>query len=190
MYDYFTHAENPEKSPYDIKDIECGCGFNLAQFLVQQNSDDFITEVIDTIEQNDITEFEELVWYARDNDTALLGLIIERTYFSLAIWTPVGITLSDYKKQSKNKEQILMETIKLNRIEELLNTIITIIQKELQTQNSYGIITQKELLKLLQISPNTLKSWENKGLKRLEPPIEGTRTVYYKMEDVIEFLTI
>ncbi|MDN5023415.1 MULTISPECIES: MerR family transcriptional regulator [Streptococcus] len=83
-----------------------------------------------------------------------------------------------------------METIKLNRIEELLNTIITIIQKELQTQNSYGIITQKELLKLLQISPNTLKSWENKGLKRLEPPIEGTRTVYYKMEDVIEFLTI
>ena len=87
-------------------------------------------------------------------------------------------------------EQILMETIKLNRIEELLNTIITIIQKELQTKNSYGIITQKELLKLLQISPNTLKSWENKGLKRLEPPIEGTRTVYYKMEDVIEFLTI
>ena len=83
-----------------------------------------------------------------------------------------------------------METIKLNRIEELLNTIITIIQKELQTQNSYGIITQKELLKLLQINPNTLKSWENKGLKRLEPPIEGTRTVYYKMEDVIEFLTI
>lgn len=83
-----------------------------------------------------------------------------------------------------------MEKIKLNRIEELLNTIITIIQKELQTQNSYGIITQKELLKLLQISPNTLKSWENKGLKRLEPPIEGTRTVYYKMEDVIEFLTI
>ena len=83
-----------------------------------------------------------------------------------------------------------METIKLNRIEEFLNTIITIIQKELQTKNSYGIITQKELLKLLQISPNTLKSWENKGLKRLEPPIEGTRTVYYKMEDVIEFLTI
>jgi len=83
-----------------------------------------------------------------------------------------------------------METIKLNRIEELLNTIITIIQKELQTKNSYGIITQKELLKLLQISPNTLKSWENRGLKRLEPPIEGTRTVYYKMGDGIDFLTI
>ena len=83
-----------------------------------------------------------------------------------------------------------MDTIKLNQIEELLNTLITVIQKELQNTCSYGIVTQKELLKILQISPNTLKTWENKGLKRLEPPIEGTRTVYYKMEDVIDFLTI
>ncbi|ARC23364.1 MULTISPECIES: MerR family transcriptional regulator [Streptococcus] len=83
-----------------------------------------------------------------------------------------------------------MDTIKLNQIEELLNTLITVIQKELQNTGSYGIVTQKELLKILQISPNTLKTWENKGLKRLEPPIEGTRTVYYKMEDVIDFLTI
>ena len=83
-----------------------------------------------------------------------------------------------------------MDTIKLNQIEELLNKLITVIQKELQNTGSYGIVTQKELLKILQISPNTLKTWENKGLKRLEPPIEGTRTVYYKMEDVIDFLTI
>lgn len=83
-----------------------------------------------------------------------------------------------------------MEMIKLNQIEELLNTLITIIQKGLQNNSSYGIVTQKELLKILQISSNTLKSWEIKGLKRLEPPIEGTRTIYYKMEDVIEFLTI
>ncbi|MBF1707026.1 MULTISPECIES: MerR family transcriptional regulator [Streptococcus] len=83
-----------------------------------------------------------------------------------------------------------MDTIKLNHIEELLNTLLAVIQQELQNNNSYGIVTQKELLKTLQISPNTLRSWENKGLKRLEPPIEGTRTVYYKMDDVIEFLTI
>ena len=83
-----------------------------------------------------------------------------------------------------------MDTIKLNHIEESLNTLLAVIQQELQNNNSYGIVTQKELLKTLQISPNTLRSWENKGLKRLEPPIEGTRTVYYKMDDVIEFLTI
>lgn len=81
-----------------------------------------------------------------------------------------------------------MDTIKLNQIENLLNTLITIIQQGIILNNSCGIVTQKELLKILQISPNTLKSWENKGLKRLEPPIEGTRTIFYKMEDVIQFL--
>ena len=54
-----------------------------------------------------------------------------------------------------------MDTIKLNQIEELLNTLITVIQKGLQNTGSYGIVTQKELLKILQISPNTLKTWEN-----------------------------
>ena len=45
-------------------------------------------------------------------------------------------------------------------------------------------------VKELNISPNTLKSWERKGLPRLEPPIEGTRTVYYKRGDILKFLTI
>lgn len=83
-----------------------------------------------------------------------------------------------------------MNMTKLDQIENLLHTLITIFQQKLQNDDSYGIVTQKELLKILQISPNTLKSWESKGLKRLEPPIEGTRTVFYKMKDVIDFLTI
>ena len=52
------------------------------------------------------------------------------------------------------------------------------------------IMTQKQVLKELNISPNTLKSWERRGLPRLEPPIEGTRTVYYKRGDILKFLTI
>lgn len=84
----------------------------------------------------------------------------------------------------------MTDMTKLNQIEELLNTLIVIIQQELQSNSSHGIVTQKELLKILQISPNTLKSWENKDLKRLEPPIEGTRKIYYKLEDIIGFLTI
>ena len=84
----------------------------------------------------------------------------------------------------------MMNMTKLVQIENLLHTLITILQQKLQSNDSYGIVTQKELLKILQISPNTLKSWESKGLKRLEPPIEGTRTVFYKMKDVIDFLTI
>mgnify|MGYP000498469221 FL=1 len=81
------------------------------------------------------------------------------------------------------------ELIKLNQIEQILNCLLALIQKQENTQNHASILTQKELLSILKISPNTLKSWEKTGLKRLEPPIEGTRTVYYRMEDVLIYLT-
>lgn len=83
----------------------------------------------------------------------------------------------------------MVETdVTTSNIEKLLATLVTLIQQKSDTKPSLGILTQKELLSQLNISPNTLKSWENLGLKRLEPPIEGTRTVYYKAEEVINFL--
>ena len=81
------------------------------------------------------------------------------------------------------------ELIKLNQIEQILNCLLALMQKQENTQKHLSILTQKELLSTLKISPNTLKSWEKTGLKRLEPPIEGTRTVYYRMEDVLTYLT-
>lgn len=32
LYNYFTHAENPEKTKYDPNDIESGCGFDQKNF--------------------------------------------------------------------------------------------------------------------------------------------------------------
>ena len=81
------------------------------------------------------------------------------------------------------------ELIKLNRIEQILTYLLAMMQKQQDIQKNVSILTQKELLSILKISPNTLKSWEKTGLKRLEPPIEGTRTVFYKMEDVLNYLT-
>ena len=81
-----------------------------------------------------------------------------------------------------------LELSKLSQIEQLLNCLLAL-AKQNQNRQNLTIVTQKELLNILQISPNTLKSWERTGLNRLEPPIEGTRTVYYKMEDVIKYLT-
>lgn len=81
------------------------------------------------------------------------------------------------------------ELIKLNQIEQILNCLLALMHKQENTQKNASILTQKELLSILKISPNTLKSWEKTGLKRLEPPIEGTRTVYYRMEDVLTYLT-
>lgn len=80
-----------------------------------------------------------------------------------------------------------MNNKKLEKIEQLLQTLIKLIQIKEQTR-PLEIIQQRELLKQLNISPNTLKNWEQKGLKRLEPPIEGTRTVFYLLDDVINFL--
>ncbi|MCC9921902.1 MerR family transcriptional regulator [Streptococcus agalactiae] len=80
-----------------------------------------------------------------------------------------------------------MNNEKLEQIEQLLQTLIKLIQ--IKEQNiPLKIIQQRELLKQLNISPNTLKTWEQKGLKRLEPPIEGTRTVFYLLDDIIYFL--
>lgn len=76
----------------------------------------------------------------------------------------------------------------LFEIKNLLLNLLQILQQETHIFNYCGLYTQKDLLNLLQISPNTLKYWEEKGLKRLEPPIEGTRTVYYKLENVLQFL--
>lgn len=81
MYDYFTHAENPEKTQYKVSNIESGAGFDLNKFLIEQNADTYMNDVIDIIEDNDFTEFEELVYYARDNDYSLLTLIVDHTFF-------------------------------------------------------------------------------------------------------------
>lgn len=78
--------------------------------------------------------------------------------------------------------------LSIQNIERLLNLLITLIQEKNNKRVSSELLTQKELLKQLNISPNTLRAWENIGLKRSEPPIEGTRSVFYLLDDVLKFL--
>lgn len=81
LFDYFTHAESLTRPLTISKILKLVIGFDLDKFLMEVKTSDFIHEVVDIIEENDFTEFEELVWYARANNINLLGLIIERTYF-------------------------------------------------------------------------------------------------------------
>ena len=81
MYDYFIHAENPDKTLYNMDEIESGCGFELEQFLITNNNDQFLSTVIDIIEEHNFTEFNNLVRYARIENPSLLNLIIDKTYF-------------------------------------------------------------------------------------------------------------
>ena len=97
MYDYFIHAENPKKTRYNIEDIESGCGFELDKFLIENNSDKFLSTVIDIIEEHNFTEFNSLVRYARKEDIVLLNLIVNKTYFFAKYL--------DSRRHSNNKER-------------------------------------------------------------------------------------
>ncbi|MGZ9806069.1 replication protein [Streptococcus sp. V869] len=81
MYDYFIHAENPDKTLYNIDEIESGCGFDLNKFLISSNNEQFLSTVIDIIDEHNFTEFNNLVRYARVENPSLLNLIINKTYF-------------------------------------------------------------------------------------------------------------
>ncbi|MBM7643730.1 replication protein [Streptococcus loxodontisalivarius] len=81
MYHYFTHQENKEKASYDPRDIESGAGFDLDSFLYTQNANNYLTEMIDTIEKENIQEFGDLILYARANNQAFLELITDKAYF-------------------------------------------------------------------------------------------------------------
>ncbi|MBB1071113.1 replication protein [Limosilactobacillus reuteri] len=81
MYDYFVHADSPSKEPYDKKDIEYGCGFNISKFLDSQDPVGQINEVLSIIDDKNISEFNTLVNAIRGENTNLLELLASKTYF-------------------------------------------------------------------------------------------------------------
>lgn len=80
MYDYFTHAENPEKTPYNIEDIESGCGFELDKFLAENNPDLF-QHVYKVMRDSELKEFADFTDYIAEQYPDLLPYIFERSYF-------------------------------------------------------------------------------------------------------------
>ena len=104
MFDYFTHAENPAKTPYDVKDIESGAGFDLNKFLMEQNPDAVNAKAIDVIEENNFIEFRDLTHYARKQDSELLSFIIKRAYFISRYLDSRRYSLIDNRKEAKTDE--------------------------------------------------------------------------------------
>lgn len=77
--------------------------------------------------------------------------------------------------------------------QELSQGVLTLIDTFLKSQdkvsqNSLGLMTAKQLKDELDIKDKTLKRFEEKGLKRYQPPLEDTRKAYYKVSDVLIFL--
>lgn len=86
--------------------------------------------------------------------------------------------------------EVLSREIQLEGLRELKQALNTLVELEKQRAGKLDLITRKELLEILDISEPTLNRWEAEGLQRWMPPIEGTRTIFYRPSDIYLFLAV
>lgn len=67
MVRYMAHLDNPEKHQYSVTDIVAHGGVDIAELLRPSSSEryDLIDEMIAYVKDNDVTEFQDLMDYAR-----------------------------------------------------------------------------------------------------------------------------
>lgn len=80
IYDYFIHAENPEKTLYNIEDIESGCGFELDKFLAENNPD-LLKQVYEVMRDSDLKEFADFTDLIAEKFPDLLLYVFDKSYF-------------------------------------------------------------------------------------------------------------
>lgn len=66
---YFAHLDNPEKHQYSVADIVGHGGFDVSVALAPSASERYalIAEMIAFVKENGVTEFQDLMDYARDS---------------------------------------------------------------------------------------------------------------------------
>lgn len=109
-YRYFTHKDNADKYQYEEKDIECGGGFNIADFIELSKSE--VTEVKfklqKLIREQHITEYAVFMDYIQDNldridyDVASNNTIFFNTYIK-------SMRYSSKRKMEKNSKLLVDE---------------------------------------------------------------------------------
>lgn len=79
---------------------------------------------------------------------------------------------------------------------ELAQGVISVLDKALEGYSKFddkhqlGLITAQQAMDELGLKYNTLRRWEEAGLKRYQPPVEDTRKVYYRVSDILAFLGV
>lgn len=65
---YMAHLDNPEKAQYNVSDIKGHGGVDVAEMLRPASSERYaiISEMIVFVKENSITEFQDLIDYARE----------------------------------------------------------------------------------------------------------------------------
>ena len=76
---------------------------------------------------------------------------------------------------------------------ELAHGVLNLVEKYLDARailklRLTGLISAQEAMIELDIKYKTLQRWEDAGLRRYQPPLEDTRKIYYKINDILIFL--
>lgn len=86
-YRYFTHQDNPEKYQYDRKDIVHLNGFDIGDFveLTKSEINNLKREVFKLIQDNDFTEYDDLLIFLFETNEELWNIAVNHTIFFNAI---------------------------------------------------------------------------------------------------------
>lgn len=103
MYDYFIHAENPDKTLYDVENIESGCGFELENFLTENNPDLF-KEIYEVMRDSGLKEFADFTDYIAEQYPSLLLYVFDKSYFFKIYMDSKRYTKESQKNATFDKE--------------------------------------------------------------------------------------
>lgn len=74
---------------------------------------------------------------------------------------------------------------------EILNLVSSYLDSKFYSNNTLlGLVTRVTLQDELSISITTIKRWEELGLRRYQPPLDDSRTIFYRIDDVLKFLGV
>lgn len=79
--------------------------------------------------------------------------------------------------------------------QDLAHGILEVVERYLEAREKVPprltkLISRNEVKKELKISDNTLNKWESQGLRRYQPPDDGSRMIYYLVTDIWKFLGV
>lgn len=80
---YFVHLDNPDKYQYNQSEIQCFGGADIGEALkpTYTEKSSMMYDIIGFIQENGITELQEIVDYSRINKTEWFQLLSESCYF-------------------------------------------------------------------------------------------------------------
>lgn len=80
---YFTHLDNPDKYQYNSAEFQCFGGADIGQALqpTYTEKSSMIYDIIGYIQDNQIKELQDIVDYARTNNSDWFKLLSESCYF-------------------------------------------------------------------------------------------------------------